>query len=81
MSDHLIVQTEEILEHTITETMKEHRRLAFASNNETSEEPRVQFELLQESPEVSTVPQDVQQGILFKVTKFYDSNLLLEEGN
>ena len=81
MSDHLIVQTEETLDYTMTETMKEHRSLAFASNNETSEEPGVQFELLQRSAEVTTVPQDVQQGKLFQVKMFYDSNLLLEEGN
>ena len=81
MSEHLIVQTEETLDYTMTETMKEHRSLALTSNNETSEEPSVQFELLQKSAEVTTVPQDVQQGKLFQVTMFYDSNLLLEEGN
>ena len=81
MSEHLIVQTEETLDYTMTETMKEHRSLAFTSNNETSEEPSVQFELLQKSAEVTTVPQDVQQGKLFQVTMFYDSNLLLEKGN
>ena len=78
MSGHLKVQTEETLDYTMTETMKEHRSLAFTSNNETSEEPSVQFELLQKSAEVTTVPQDVQQGKLFQVTMFYDSNLLLE---
>ena len=81
MSDHLIVQTEETLDYTMAETMKEHRSLAFTSNNETSDEPSVQFELLQKSAEVTTVPQDVQQGKLFQVKMFYDSNLLLEEGN
>ena len=81
MSEHLIVQTEETLDYTMTETMKEHRSLAFTSNNETSEEPSVQFELLQKSAEVTTVPQDVQQGKLFQVTMFYDSDLLLEKGN
>ena len=81
MSGHLKVQTEETLDYTMTETMKEHRSLAFTSNNETSEEPSVQFELLQKSAEVTTVPQDVQQGKLFQVTMFYDSNLLLEERN
>ena len=81
MSKHLIVQTEEILDYTMTRTMQEHRSLDFASNNETSEEMSVQLELLQEMAEVSTVPQDVQQGKLFQVTMFYDSNLLLEEGN
>ena len=81
MSEHLIVQTEETLDYTMTETMKEHRSLAFTSNNETSEEPSVQFELLQKSAEVTTVPQDVQQGKLFQVTVSYDITLLLEEGN
>ena len=41
----------------------------------------MQLELLQESAEVITVQQDVQQGKLFQVTLFYDSILLLEEGN
>ena len=81
MSENLIVQTQETLDSTMTETMKEHRSLAFTSNNETSEEPSVQFELLQKSAEVTTVPQDVQQGKLFQVTMFYVSNLFLEEGN
>ena len=81
MSEHLIVQTEETLDYTMTETMKEHRSLAFTSNNETSEEPSVHFELLQKSAEVTTVPQDVQQGKPFQVTMFYDSNLILEERN
>ena len=82
MSEHLVVQTEETLHYTMTETRKEHRSLAFASNNEASGEMSVQFELLQgRSAEVSTVPQDVQQGKLFQVTMSYDSNLLLEEGN
>ena len=81
MSKHLIVQTEETLDYTMTETRKEHRSLAFASNNETSEELNVQLELLQEMAEVSTVLQKVQQGKLFQVTIVYDSNLLLEEGN
>ena len=81
MSEHLIVQTEETLDYTMTETMKEHRSLAFASNNETSEETSVQLELLQEMAEVSTVLQDVRQGKLFQVTVSYDITLLLEEGN
>ena len=81
MSEHLIVQTEETLDYTMTETMKEHRSLAFASNNETSEEMSVQLELLQEMAEVSTVLQDVRQGKLFQVTVFYDITLLLEERN
>ena len=81
MSEHLIVQTEEILDYPMTETRKEHRSLAFASNNETSEELSVQLELLQEMAEVSTVLQKVQQGKLFQVTIVYDSTLLLEGGN
>ena len=81
MSEHLVVQTEETLDYRMTETRKEHRSLAFASNNETSEEMSVQLELLQEMAEVSTVLQDVRQGKLFQVTVFYDINLLLEERN
>ena len=81
MSEHLVVQTEETLDYRMTETMQEHRSLAFASNNETSEEMSVQLELLQEMAEVSTVLQDVRQGKLFQVTVSYDITLLLEEGN
>ena len=83
ISEHLVVQTEESLDYTVTETMQVHRSLAFASSkNETSEEPRVHFELLQgRSAEVSTVLRDVRQGKLFHVTVFYDSTLFLEEGN
>ena len=55
MSEHLVVQTEETLDYRMTETMQEHRSLAFASNNETSEEFSVQLELLQVMAEVSTV--------------------------
>ena len=81
MSEHLVVQTEETLDYRMTETRKEHRSSAFASNNETSEELSVQLELLQEMAEVSTVLQKVQQGKLFQVTVFYDITLLLEERN
>ena len=81
MSEHLVVQTEETLDYRMTETRKEHRSLAFASNNETSEEMSVQLELLQEMAEVSTVLQDVRQGKLFQVTVFFDITLLLEERN
>ena len=81
MSEHLVVQTEETLDYRMTETMQEHRSLAFASNNETSEEFSVQLELLQVMAEVSTVLQDVRQGKLFQVTVSYDITLLLEEGN
>ena len=62
MSEHLIVQTGENLDYTMTETMKEHQSLAFASNNETSEEPNVQFELLQQSAEVTTGLHKVNKG-------------------
>ena len=81
MSEHLVVQTEETLDYRMTETMQEHRSLAFASNNETSEEFSVQLELLQVMAEFSTVLQDVRQGKLFQVTVSYDITLLLEEGN
>ena len=81
MSEHLVVQTEETLDYRMTETMQEHRSLAFASNNETSEEFSVQLELLQVMAEVSTILQDVRQGKLFQVTVFYDITLLLEERN
>ena len=40
----------------------------------------VQFELLQESAEVATGLQNVQQGIIFQVTMVYDKHLLIEEG-
>ena len=81
MIEHLIVQTEETLDYPMTETRKEHRSLAVASNNETSGELSVQLEVLQEMAEVSTVLQKGQQGKLFQVTMFYAVTLLLEEGN
>ena len=81
MSEHSIVQTEEILNHTMTETRKEHRFLSFASSKQTLGESSVQRELLQESAEVFTVQQDVQQGKIFEVTMLHDSTLFLEEGN
>ena len=81
MSEHLIVQTEETLDYPMTEARKEHRSLAFASNNETSGEMSVQLEVLQEMAEVSTVLQKVQQGKLFQVTMFFAVTLLLEERN
>ena len=65
----------------MTETRKEHRSLAFASNRETLEELSVQLKLLQEMAEVSIVLQKVQQGKRFQVTMFYAVTLLLEEGN
>ena len=81
MSEHLIVKTEENLDYPMTETRKEHLSLAFASNNETSEELSVQLELLQEMADLSTVLQKIQQGKLFQVTIVYDRTLLLEGGN
>ena len=81
MSEHSIVQTEEILNHTMTETRKEHRFLSFASSKQTLGESSVQHELLQESAEIFTVHQDIKQGKIFEVTMFHDSTLLLEEGN
>ena len=81
MSDHLVVQTEEASEYTMTETMKEHRSLAFALGEQTLEEPSVQIDLLQEMADVSTVLQDVQPGKLFQVTVVYGSTVLLEDAN
>ena len=81
MSEQSIVQTEEILKYTLTETRKDHRNSAFASSKQTLGESSVQRELLQERAEVFTVQQDVQQGKIFEVTMFHDSTLLLEEGN
>ena len=81
MSEHSIVQTEEVLNHTMAETRKEHRFLSFASSKQTLGESSVQHELLQESAENTVVQQDIQQGKIFEVTMFHDSTLLLEEGN
>ena len=81
MSEHSISQTKEVLNHTMAETRKEHRFLSFASSKQTLGESSVQRELLQESAEVFTVQQDVQQGKIFEVTMLHDSTLLLEEGN
>ena len=81
MSEHSISQTKENLNHTMTETRKEHRSLSFASSKQTLGESSVQHELLQESAEVFTVQQDIQQGKIIEVTMFHDSTLLLEEGN
>ena len=81
MSEHSISQTKEVLNHTMEETRKEHRFLSFASSKQTLGESSVQRELVQESAEVFTVQQDIQQGKLFEVTMFHDSTLLLEEGN
>ena len=72
---------EEILKYTLTETRKEYRNSAFASSKQSSEELNVKLELVQESAEVFTVQQDIQQGKIFEVTMFHDSTLLLEEGN
>ena len=81
MSEQSIVQTEEILKYTLTETRKEHRFLSFASSKQTLGESSVQLELLQESAENTAVQQDIQQGKIFEVTRFHDSTLLLEKGN
>ena len=81
MSEHSIVQTEEVLNHTMAETRKEHRFLSFASSKQTLGESSVQHELLQESAENTAVQQDIQQGKIFEVMMFHDSTLLLEEGN
>ena len=81
MSEQSIVQTEEILKYTLTEVGKEHRNSAFASSKQSLEELNVKLELVQESAEVFTVQQDIQQGNIFEVTMFHDSTLLLEEGN
>ena len=81
MSEHSISQTKEVLNHTMAETRKEHRFLSFASSKQTLGESSVQRELLQESAEVFTVQQDVQQGKIFEVTMLHDSTLLLEAGN
>ena len=81
MSEQSIVQTEEILKYTLTETRKEHRNSTFASSKQSSEELNVKLELLQESAENTAVQQDIQQGKIFEVTMFHDSTLLLEEGN
>ena len=81
MSEHLIMQTKENLNHTVTETRKEHRSLTFALGKQSLEELNVKLELVQESAKVVTVQQDVQQGKQFEVTMFYDSTLLLEEEN
>ena len=79
MSEHLVVQTEENLDYTMTKTRKEHRSLTFTLSKQTSEETSVQLELLQDRTDVSTVLQNVQQGKLFQVKMFYDSTLLLEK--
>ena len=82
MSEHSTVQTEEKVGYTMTETRKEHRSSAFASSKQTSEELRVQFELLQESTtEYSATLQHVEQRELLRMTTFYVGNLLLEEEN
>ena len=65
MNEHLVVQTEETLDFTMTETMKEHISLTFASSKQTLEHSSVQLELLQgKSAEVFTVLRDVRQGKL-----------------
>ena len=80
ISEHLLVQAEEMLEYTMSEALKEHRILATASSKQTKSKS-VQFERLEESADVTKVLQYVQQGKLFRVTFFHAGNLLLEEGN
>ena len=62
MSDHSILQTEENLNYTMTETRKEHRSSTFALGKQSSQESSVQLKLLQKSADVITVQQDVQHG-------------------
>ena len=81
LSEHLIVQTEETLDFTMTEALKEHRSLTFALSKQSSEEQLLQLELLLESAEIITVQQHVQQGKQFPVTRFYAGTLLLEGRN
>ena len=72
------------MNYTLTETTKEHRSSAFASSKQTLKESSVQFELLQESAEATTVKKllpRAQQANLVLVTTFYADNILLEEGN
>ena len=77
MSEHLIVQAEENLIYIKTELRQEHNSLTFALGEQTSEEPRVHFKLLNESAEVSTVRQHVKQ--VFQITACCAGTLLLEE--
>ena len=84
MNEHLIVQTDENLNYTMSETRNEHRSSGFASSKQTLKESSVQFELLQENAETTTVKKllpHASQANLFSVTTFYADNLLLEEGN
>ena len=81
VSKHSIVQTERNLNYTMTEGWQGHRTLTLASSKQTWKESKVLLELLQESAEVITIQQNVQQGQLFQVTRFFDSTLLLDEGN
>ena len=59
LSELWIVQTEENLNYTITETKIEYRSLAFATSEEFSEGLSVQVELLQERTEGPTELQHV----------------------
>ena len=84
MSEHSIVQTDENLDYTMTETRNVHRSLTFSLGENILFESSVQFELLQEGAEVITVitvQQDVQQGKIFQLTLFYVRNLHFEEGS
>ena len=58
MSEHSIVQTEEKLDYTMTETRIVQRSITFSLGKQTSEESSVHLELLQECAEVIIVQQD-----------------------
>ena len=78
--DIIIVQTLEILDYAMT-TRIEHDSVALASRTQTSDESSVQFDLLQESGEVTTVLQHTHQWETFPVTRCFDGNQIFEEGN
>ena len=78
MSEYSIVG---FLAYTSSERRKERRIVAFASNNQTSEELSVRYKPLQQCGEVTTILQPVRQGHLFQMTTFYDGTLPVEEGN
>ena len=59
----------------MTDTRKEHRSSALVSSKQTLKESSVQFELLQESSDVTTVQSYTQQGKLLQVTMFDVGNL------
>ena len=82
LTEHSIVQTDENLNYTMTETRKENRSLAFASSMQNPVELSVQFQLLQESTtEGTTALQLVEHEKRFPMTTFYVGYQHLEEGN